>query len=160
LFLDSFDLAAYLIVNNSNEVTTVEIPAAAEWDAGRLVEKLNFSSYPENSGSERMEVSDMGYLILGREAVDLRGLQQLMSEGQRQAAGFILRYLMIREKEAAFSLSDRLDALMETLERDGLDSIYSSYFTSCGRFFDLPRKQDIIAVVHRMRQITYVRNDR
>ncbi|MBE6658979.1 MAG: hypothetical protein E7604_11140 [Ruminococcaceae bacterium] len=137
-----------------------EIPAAAEWDAGRLVEKLNFSSYPENSGSERMEVSDMGYLILGREAVDLRGLQQLMSEGQRQAAGFILRYLMIREKEAAFSLSDRLDALMETLERDGLDSIYSSYFTSCGRFFDLPRKQDIIAVVHRMRQITYVRNDR
>ncbi len=87
--------------------------------------------------------------------IDLHGLQQLMTVGQRQAVGFLLRYLMVREKEGVFSLSERLDALMNMLEREGLDSIYSSYFTSCGRFFDLPRKQDVVAVVHRMRHLTY-----
>ena len=126
---------------------THEIPACGDWHAERLICREHFSSYPQNSGSERMEVSEMGYLVIGDETVDLRGLQQLMTDGQRQAAAFILRYLMIREKEAEFSLSERLDALTETLERDGLDAIYTSYFTSCGRFFDLPRKQDIISVV-------------
>lgn len=136
---------------------THEIPAAADWRADRDLQKEYFSSYPQDSGSERMEISELGYLVIGGETVDLRGLQQLMTDGQRQAVGFILRYLMIREKEAVFSLSERLDALMELLEREGLDAVYSSYFTSCGRFFDLPRKQDIIAVVHRMRHITYRR---
>lgn len=132
-----------------------ESPASADWTAERMVLTEHFSSYPPDSGSERMEVSEMGYLVIGGEAVDLRGLGQLLTDGQRQAAGFILRYLMIREKEEKFSLSERLEELMQTLERGGLDTIYSSYFTSCGRFFDLPRSQDIIAVVHRMRQITY-----
>jgi predicted ABC-class ATPase len=134
-----------------------EQPESADWTANRLVLKEHFSSYPQNSGSERMEVSEMGYLIIGDEMIDLRGLQQLMTDGQRQAVGFLLRYLMIREKEEVFSLSERLEKLMLQLEKEGLDAIYSSYFTSCGRFFDLPRMQDIIAVVYRMRQLTYRR---
>lgn len=134
-----------------------EQPESADWSAERLILKEHFSSYPQGSGSERMEVSEMGYLILGSEMIDLRGLQHLMTDGQRQAVGFILRYLMIREKEDVFSLEERLDALAETLEQEGPDMIYSSYFTACGRFFDLPRKQDVIAVVYRMRQITYRR---
>ena len=134
-----------------------EQPESADWTVNRLVLKEHFSSYPQNSGSERMEVSEMGYLIIGDEMIDLRGLQQLMTDGQRQAVGFLLRYLMIREKEEVFSLSERLETLMLQLEKEGFDAIYSSYFTSCGRFFDLPRMQDIIAVVYRMRQLTYRR---
>ena len=134
-----------------------EQPESADWTANRLVLKEHFSSYPQNSGSERMEVSEMGYLIIGDEMIDLRGLQQLMTDGQRQAVGFLLRYLMIREKEEVFSLSERLETLMFQIEKEGLDAVYSSYFTSCGRFFDLPRMQDIIAVVYRMRQLTYRR---
>ncbi len=134
-----------------------EIPGKAEWHAERNILKEHFSSYPQDSGSERMEISEVGYLIIGSETVDLRGLGQLLTDGQRQAVGFILRYLMIRERDAVFSLSARLDELMQMLEREGLDAIYSSYFTSCGRFFDLPRKQDIIAVVYRMRHVTFHR---
>jgi predicted ABC-class ATPase len=132
-----------------------DVPEKADWSAERMLLREYFTSYPHDSGSERMEVSEMGYLIIGDEAVDLRGIQQLMTDGQRQAAGFVLRYLMIREKESVFSLGERLDELMAVLEREGLDKIYSNYFTSCGRFFDLPRKQDILAVVYRMRNITH-----
>ena len=81
-----------------------------------------------------------------------------MSDGQRLAAGFLLRYLMIREKNVVFSLSERLDQLMVRLELEGMDAVYSSYFCGCGRFMDLPRKQDIMAVVHRMRHLTYHRD--
>ena len=152
---EMFDVTRQAQMLSSEYGIVHEQPEAADWSAERMILKERFSSYPEDSGSERMEVSEMGYLVIGGEMIDLHGLQQLMTDGQRQAVGFLLRYLMIREKEDMFSLSERLDALMVMLEREGLDSIYSSYFTSCGRFFDLPRKQDIIAVVHRMRHLTY-----
>jgi len=150
-----YDVTRQAKVLSSEYGIVHEQPASADWSAERMILKEHFSSYPQGSGSERMEVSEMGYLILGGEMIDLRGLQQLMTDGQRQAVGFLLRYLMTREKEEVFSLSERLDALMTKLERDGLDSIYSAYFTSCGRFFDLPRKHDVMAVVHRMRHLTY-----
>ena len=152
---EMFDVTRQAQMLSSEYGIVHEQPENADWSAERMILKEHFSSYPENSGSERMEVSEMGYLMIGGEMIDLHGLQQLMTVGQRQAVGFLLRYLMIREKEDMFSLSERLDALMVMLEREGLDSIYSSYFTLCGRFFDLPRKQDIVAVVHRMRHLTY-----
>ena len=134
---------------------SAETPDAGYWNAARRIKAEHFSSYPPDSGSEKLEISDMGFIIIGGEAIDVRGLYQVLTDGQRQAIGFILRYLMIREKESVFSLSERLDTLLEQLEREGLDIIYSSYFTACGRFFDLPRKQDVIAVVNRMRRLTY-----
>ncbi|MBP3918082.1 MAG: hypothetical protein J6I50_02780 [Clostridia bacterium] len=127
----------------------------ADWRVSRMIEKEQFTSYPNGIGSEKMEISEMGYILIGAEAIDLRGLYQVLTDGQRQAIGFILRDLMIHEKEPCFSLSERLDALMQQLERDGIDSVYSSFFVNCGRFFDLPRKQDIAAVVARMRHLTY-----
>ncbi len=130
-------------------------PTAADWTAARVLQKERFSSYPKGSGSERLVVSEMNYIVVGDEAVDLRGVYQLLTDGQRQAAAFILRDLMIREREAHFSLSARLDEILARLEADGLDSVYSTYFTECGRFFELPRKQDIAAAVARMRHVTY-----
>ena len=131
--------------------------ADANWSADRLIQKDHFSSYPEGSGSERMEVSEMGYLVIGNELVDLRGIGQLMTDGQRLAVGFMLRCLMTREREDVFSLSERLELLYQTLEREGLDAVYLAYFTSCGRFMELPRPQDVVAVVNRMRFLTYLR---
>ena len=127
----------------------------ADWRVSRLVKKEHFSTYPDGIGSEKLEISKMGYIMIGDEAVDLRGLYQVLTDGQRQAIGFILRDMMIHEKEADFSFSDRLDVMFEKLEREGLDSVYSSYFVNCGRFFDLPRKQDVAAVIARMRHLTY-----
>ncbi len=131
------------------------LPDPADWQVLRRIRKEQFSSYPNDTGSERLEVSEMGYIVIGKEAVDLRGLYQVLTDGQRQALGFILRDLMIREKEASFVLADRLDALYERLEREGLDCIYTAYFTACGRFFDLPRKQDVAAAAARMRHLIY-----
>lgn len=152
---EMFDVTAEASSLAASGGLSAESPEAGFWDAARWVNAEHFSSYPPDSGSEKLEISDMGFIIIGGESVDVRGLYQVLTDGQRQAIGFILRYLMIREKESVFSLSERLDALLAQLEREGLDTVYSSYFTACGRFFDLPRKQDVIAVVNRMRGLTY-----
>ncbi|MBQ8578467.1 MAG: hypothetical protein IJ449_10975 [Clostridia bacterium] len=130
----------------------------ADWRVERILERAHFSPYPDGRGSEKLVIPEkMEYILIGDEAIDLRGLYQMLTPGQRTAAGFILRDMMVREKEEAFVLSERLDAMMEKLEREGLDCVYSSIFTDCGRFFDLPRKQDIAAAVARMRHLTYKR---
>jgi hypothetical protein len=34
-----------------------------------------------------------------------------------------------------------------------LDFLYSSFFTTCERFLDLPRRQELMAVINRMRNV-------
>ena len=54
-----------------------------------------FTSYPKNSGSERLTVSDMGFIFIGDENIDVRGLHDVVSEAQLYVLGFMLRYLEI-----------------------------------------------------------------
>ena len=53
-------------------------------------------------------------------------------------------------------LDVQIDALYEKIDREGLDCVFSSYFTSMGRFLDLPRKCELKAVINRMRKISFV----
>lgn len=49
----------------------------------------------------------------------------------------------------------RADELYKLIDREGLDVVYSGYFTTCARFLDLPRKQELLALVNRMRKTKY-----
>ena len=40
---------------------------------------------------------------------------------------------------------------MEEIERDGLETAYSPFFTECVRWMDMPRKYELLAVLSRMR---------
>ena len=42
---------------------------------------------------------------------------------------------------------------IKKINEEGIDIIYSSFFTSTERFLDLPRKQDLFAAINRMRKI-------
>lgn len=48
-----------------------------------------------------------------------------------------------REKE--------VERLLKEIEGEGLESAYSTFFTECGRWLDLPRKYEILSVLSRMR---------
>ena len=45
------------------------------------------------------------------------------------------------------------------IEKEGLDFLYSAFFTTCERFLDLPRKAEIMAVINRMRMIKIIRKE-
>lgn len=126
-------------------------PPRADWTQRRLLHAHGFSSFPVGSGTERLAVSDMGFIFIGDEAIDLRGLHDVVSPRQWEALGFMLRHLAITNRDRAIDLGGKPDALYARIEEEGLDFLYSSFFTTCGRFLDLPRKQELLAVIGRMR---------
>ncbi|MDE7354866.1 MAG: ABC-ATPase domain-containing protein [Acetatifactor sp.] len=142
------------------------------------------STRPEGTATEVLRVSDLGFLILGEERVDIRMLHDIVSIPQLNAMAFLLRRLMGQlnplERFQKFiapgsgagggvsgipsggasdapaapkwvCLEEEVDRLLEEIEREGLESVFSPFFTECIRWMDLPRKYELLAVLSRMR---------
>ena len=143
----------------SESGTFASVPETADWNQARVLYREGFTSYPEGSGSERLEVSDMGFIIIGDEKIDVRGLHDIITPRQLDALGFMLRHIELSSNERKIDIDAKIDALYEKAEKEGIDVLYSSYFTTCERFLDLPRKCELKAVISRMRRINYQKED-
>lgn len=138
---------------------TRDLSSPAEWTQNRILYAKGFSSYPEGSGSEKLEVSDKGFIIIGGESIDIRGLHDIVTKRQLDAIGYMLRYLETHTLDNIIDLDNQINALYAEIETKGLDTVFSSYFTTTERFLDLPRKQELKAVINRMRKITIKAGD-
>ncbi len=125
----------------------------AWWGQDRVWYEEGFTPYPEGKGSEELMVSDMGFLVIGDEKIDVRGMHDIVSPCQRNALGFMLRYLEVRNDSREIDLQGRLEELYERIAEEGLDFLYSSFFTTCDRFLALPRRQELLALLNRMRRV-------
>jgi hypothetical protein len=67
----------------------------------------------------------------------------------------MLRYLEISNNDTVIDIEQRTSDLYERIKTEGIDFLYSSYFTTCGRFLDLPRRQDLLAIIARMRHLQW-----
>lgn len=183
----------------------------ADWSQNRVLSRESFTPYPEGSGREYLFVSEMGFLMIGDERIDVRGLHDIVSMRQLDTLGFMLRYLenltggnlwaaspTMKNPAASLTKTDsfgraeeeniskngageagggernpescpshpdgqevididaQIDLLYEKIGREGLDCVFSSYFTAMGRFLDLPRKCELKAVINRMRKIHFL----
>lgn len=135
-----------------------EAPPPAVWEQGRVLHAEGFTSYPEGMGSEKLQVSEMGFIEIGDEWLDVRGLHDIVSKRQIDALGFMLRHLMISNNSNIIDINARIEELYSLIERDGLDTVFSSYFTACERFLDLPRKIELFAAINRMRHAKFSKN--
>ena len=134
-----------------------ELPSGAKWAQGRRFFADGFTSYPERSGSEKLEVYDLGFIFIGDEKIDIRGLNDIITSRQLFALGFMLRYLEVSNKQNEIDLVRAVDELYKKVEREGLDMVFSAYFTTCERFLDLPRKTELLAVINRMRKVHFAK---
>ena len=141
---------------NSYNVNTV-LPSSANWQQCRSLYSDCFSSYPEGSGTEKLEVSDMGFVIIGDEKIDVRGLHDIVSPRQLDTLGFMLRYLEVSNNDRKIDIERKINDLYARIDEEGIDFLYSSFFTTCERFLDLPRKQELMALINRMRKINMVK---
>lgn len=133
-----------------------EAAMPADWSQNRTLTFEGFSSYPQGKGSERLEVSPMGIIFIGDESIDLRGLHDIVTDRQLTALGFMLRQLEISNGDSVINICRRIDEMYQKIEDQELDWLYSSYFTTTERFFDLPRKQELKAVINRMRMVNFI----
>ena len=138
---------------------TIDAPepeAPAEWKQHRILSTEGFTSFVEGTGTERLQITDMGIVYMGEEAIDLRMLSGLITQAQKNAVGFLIRYLAVSAKETKLDVAKRLDELYRRMEKEGVDCIFSNFFTECERFMDLPRKEDVLAAVNRMRRVMFL----
>ncbi len=135
----------------------------ADWTQRKGYLARGFDSHKDGVGKELLRVFDLGIVMLGSEELDLRSLHDIKNPRQLHALGLILRLLMCENPDALlgsdkpFDVDSRLDDIYRRIERDGLDVVFSPLFGEVSRFLDLPRLQDVKAVISRMRNIgTYV----
>lgn len=146
------------------------VPEAADFSNRDSVNANCLNTRPENSSTEVLKVSDLGFLILGNNKVDIRMLHNIVSIPQLNAIAFLVRRLFnqlnplerFQKFSAAVSgeekyapkwicLKDEVEKLLAEIETEGLEVSYSPFFTECGRWLDLPRKYEILAVLSRLR---------
>lgn len=102
-------------------------------------------------GSEKLEVLDTGFIVIGDERINVCGLHNIITKQQLNALGFMLRYLETHNTDRIIDLRKRIDELYAEIGKEGLDCVFSSYFTTMERFLDMPRKCELLAVINRMR---------
>ena len=136
-----------------------EVAKAESWLQDRRLKTEGFTPYPAMVGPEKLSVPDVGFILIGEEKIDTRGIQNVICQEQRTAMGFMLRLIENRQNEACVDIKAQVKILYEELEEKGLDAVYSGNFPECDRFMAMPRRIDLLALVSRMRRVSYVRAD-
>lgn len=140
----------------------------ADWSNPGQIDARYLTTYPDESSTEVLKVSDLGFLILGEEQVDIRMLHDIATLPQLNAIAFLVRKLVGKvnpiDRFQKFSMEkaeqnepkwievqQEVSKLLQEIAEEGLESAYSTFFTECSRWMDLPRKYEILAVLSRMR---------
>jgi len=126
------------------------LPPANYSSRGRITLE-SFRSRPQGIGKERVFYSETGFITFGDEVVDIRALHNAISDEQRNAIAFVLRSMANTCKDENFDPALLAECILEKVDAEGMDVLYSSAVTQSGRFLDLPRIQEVLAVVDRMR---------
>jgi hypothetical protein len=67
----------------------------------------------------------------------------------------MLRRIAVTNDSPYIDIDAVIDEMYYLIGKEGLDSVYTSFFTTCRRFLDLPRKQELKGVINRMRETDY-----
>jgi hypothetical protein len=172
------EFVMYDATGNAKALVSAEPPrpSPACWNNSRIISE-SFSSYPKGGSRERLSVSDTGFIIIGDERIDIRGLHDIATEAQVNALAFMLRYLAkdtesIDELKAlalamrglspkrkpnqkAMDVTANVSELYKAIETNGLDIVDTGFFTTMNRFMDMPRHFELLAAISRMRHVVW-----
>lgn len=127
-------------------------------------EKEKFPSYLEKrcplpdmalKKDDRIKIKTMGTseLMLARENVELRYLEQLKDQEQTAALAYILKFAQLKLLDGRKNVKQLGDFIENQLDKDGLESLFErgDISSSLAR----PRKQEILACVNRYRKLHF-----
>lgn len=104
---------------------------------------------------ERLKIKAMGKneLLLAKNSVELRYMEQLNDEEQTMALGFILKQLQLNLFDGRKTLAQAVDMLEGQLDKGGLESLFGRGEVSAS--LARPRRQEIFACVDRYRKLYF-----
>jgi len=156
--------------------TMDELPTKGEWATTRRMQSGGFTSFPAGSGTERLEVSDTGFIIVGDEKIDIRALHNIATPAQVDALALMLRHMMqhtegdtsemvrmamekrgfeVIPSDKPIDVTAKITALYAKIAVEGLDVVDTGFFVTMERFLDLPRQIELRAAINRMRYVTW-----
>lgn len=127
-----------------------------KWEIERKITTDRFSSYPQGSGTEKLMVSTMGYMVIGDEHIDIRGLYNITSHAQLAAIAFLIRKIAINNQGSIIFPQEKIKKALEDMEREGVDIVFSSFFPGFERWLELPRINEVLSVINRMKHLNSI----
>lgn len=127
----------------------------ANWHFTRSLYTKHFTSYKEEQTTENMKVTDQGFIEIGDECIDTRSIHAITTSPQLVTIAFMIRKIMNQCKISQINIEQEIDHLLDELDDSLLDTIYSTFFIDCDRWLELPRKYEVLMVIHRMRKVRF-----
>lgn len=117
----------------------------------------DFARALKPAGAGRMKMKAMGTdtVMIDRETVDVRYLEQLSDDGQTVGLAYLLSWILSNQKRK-MTITALLDDMYRQIEKQGLQSFIPPNY-SCGHPV-LPRKQELFACLNRYRKAKIVRD--
>lgn len=97
----------------------------------------------------------MGYMVIGDEQIDIRGLYNITSHAQLAAIAFLIRKIAISNQDRVIFLHEKIKKALEDMERR---SGYCIFFLFPGfeRWLELPRINEVLSVINRMKHLNSI----
>jgi predicted ABC-class ATPase len=173
--MDDFTIYDETLRAKSITCVSQEPPRITDWTTRRVLLNSGFTSYPKGYGTEKLEVSDTGFIIIGDERIDVRNLHDLTTTAQVNALAFMLRYMERSTNEGnelemlalamrgfdrntgerEIDIAMHVHNLYEQIEQEGINIVDTGFFTTMNRFLDLPREYELRAAINRMRRVAW-----
>jgi len=140
---------------NSRELAVDETLEPVNWYHNRKLSSNSFTPYPNEQASEKFDVIEKEYILIGDEKIDLRMLPGITSHAQLNALAYILRFIEIRSTSETTHIEKAISEAYNQIESKGLDSIFPNIFLT-ERWLELPRKIELAAAINRMRTVEFL----
>ncbi|MBU9720064.1 MULTISPECIES: ABC-ATPase domain-containing protein [Bacillaceae] len=98
---------------------------------------------------EKIDSKSLSTILIGREQLQLQGLEQLIDQSQTRAIANIIKFLA-KEKNGPKVMKEAIDHLYKQIQENGLD-ILSPYKGQHPGDLALPRKNEVAAALNRIR---------
>jgi len=125
------------------------------WYHNRKLNSKGFTPYPNEQGSEKLNVIEKESIIIGDEKLDLRMLPGIRSHAQLNALAYILRFIEVKSSPEIVNIDEVISEAYNQIELNGLDSIFPNIFLT-ERWLELPRKIELAAAINRMRTVEFL----
>lgn len=144
------------------DITRKAIEAAADYPSVYGEEKFPVylkqrSPQPDMAlkREDRIKIKTMGTseLLLAKESVELRYLEQLKDQEQTAALAWILKYAHLKLFDGKRELSQLGELIEKQLDQQGLESLFERGDVSSS--LARPRKQEILACINRYRKLRF-----
>ncbi len=103
------------------------------------------------SPRDKIKAKGLNTILIGKSAIDLSFVEQLVDPSQTNSIAFILQYLSSHLKKRT-SLNETIYSILDMIKEQGLDAI-SPYKGHPGALA-LPRKHEVLAAISRYRKIS------